>query len=121
MGLGLGPPSGHQSAAPSSTSGVNSLCGKRASRRQYSTVGYWAQQEAGGGPLCVQLLVMPEDGLLVEWDPPLRREIGRNARALGDAVAHCDDSREFLFQALHRLWECVAKAFDDLEQRQVGI
>ncbi len=32
-----------------------------------------------------------------------------------------DDSREFLFQALHRLWECVAKALDDLEQRQVGI
>ena len=22
---------------------------------------------------------------------------------------------------LHRSWECVAKAFDDLEQRQVGI
>jgi hypothetical protein len=24
------------------------------------------------------------DALLVEWDPPLRREIGRDARALGD-------------------------------------
>jgi hypothetical protein len=64
---------------------------------------------------------MPKDTLLVEWDPPLRREIGRYVRALGDAVVHGDDSREFLFKALHRLWECVAKAFDDLEHRQVGI
>jgi len=64
---------------------------------------------------------MPKDTLLVEWEPPLRGEIGRDARTLGDAVVHADDSREFLLQALHRSWECVAKAFDDLEQRQVGI
>src|SRR5271169_2526433 len=61
-----------------------------------ATRGRWAV------PLCVQLRVMPEDALLVEWDPPLRREIGRDARALGDAVVHGDDSRQFLFQALHR-------------------
>ena len=67
------------------------------------------------------LPVMPKDPLLVEWEPPLRGEIGRDERTLGDAVVHGDDSREFLFQALHRHWECVAKAFDDLEQRQVGI
>ena len=50
MGLGLGPPSGHRCAAPSSTSGMNSLCCPRASHRQYSTIANWAQQEAGVGP-----------------------------------------------------------------------
>jgi hypothetical protein len=35
---------------------------------------------------------MPEDALLVEWDPPLRPEIGRDAPALGDALAHGDDA-----------------------------
>jgi len=36
-------------APPSSTSGVNSLCDQSASHRQYSTIAYWAQQEAGVG------------------------------------------------------------------------
>ena len=49
MGLGPGPPSGHRSAAPSSTSGVNSPCAPRASHCQYSTIAYWAQQVAGVG------------------------------------------------------------------------
>ena len=31
---------------------------------------------------------MPKDTLLVEWEPPLRCEIGRDARTLGDAVLH---------------------------------
>jgi hypothetical protein len=49
MGLGPGPPSGRRSAAPSSTSEVNSPCAPRASHCQYSTIAYWAQQVAGVG------------------------------------------------------------------------
>jgi hypothetical protein len=47
--MGLGPPSGDRSAAPSLAGGVRSLCRPRASRRQYSTIARRAQQEAGVG------------------------------------------------------------------------
>src|SRR5216684_1032796 len=49
MGVGLRPPSGDRSAAPSSASGGHSLCCPRASHRPYSTIAYWVQQEAGVG------------------------------------------------------------------------
>src|SRR6516165_11317495 len=108
-GPGLGP---HRAIAPRHhrQAGCTRLAPRRrraASIRDHilgTTRSRWAV------PLCVQLPVMPKDPLLVEWEPPLRDEIGRDARTLGDAVVHADDSREFLLQALHRSWECVAKA-----------
>jgi len=50
MGLGLGSPSGRRSAAPSSKSGGElALPPEGVARRQYSTIAYWAQQQAGVG------------------------------------------------------------------------
>ena len=69
MGLGLGPPSGHRSAAPASISAARSLCRPRAPRRQYSTIARRAQQAAGaaGQP----------------WIPSSRRCWRRSARSTG--------------------------------------
>ena len=51
MGLGQGCPSSYRSVASSPTSEVSSLCCPRTCHRQYSTIAYWAQQEADVGAI----------------------------------------------------------------------
>jgi hypothetical protein len=49
MGLGLGMPSDIGAPRRHRQAGGDSLCGPRASHRQYSTIAYGTQQEAGVG------------------------------------------------------------------------
>src|SRR5437773_1090824 len=73
------------------------------------------------GSLNVQFWIMPEDALLVERDPPLRREIGGNARARSDALVQRDRPGVFRLQLLHRAGKSIAQTRDHLEKRQVRI
>src|SRR5436190_911125 len=73
------------------------------------------------GSLNVQFWIMPEDALLVERDPPLRREIGGNARARSDALVQRDRPGVFRLQPLHRAGKSIAQTRDHLEKRQVRI
>jgi hypothetical protein len=70
---------------------------------RHARFGHDASGAAAG--LNIQLPVIPKYSLLVECNPPLRGEIGGDARALGDPVVQRDNARDRLFQALHRLRE----------------
>src|SRR5882762_3502362 len=73
------------------------------------------------GSLNVEFWIMPEDALLVEGDPSLRREVGRNARARSDALVQRDRPRVFRLQPLHRAGKSIAQTRDHLGKRQVRI
>src|SRR5713101_6938077 len=71
--------------------------------------------------LDVQFWIMPEDAVPVEGDPPLRREVGGEARPRRDAVVQRDRSRVSRLQPLHRAGKSIAQAGDHLEERQVRV
>src|SRR5262249_8213674 len=71
--------------------------------------------------LAVELLEIAVDAPLAERDAALGGEIGRNARALRDALVQDDDARHFALEPLHPLREGVAQALHDLEQREIDI
>src|SRR5438093_12260773 len=73
------------------------------------------------GSLNVELRIMPEDVVLVEGDPPLRREVGGDTRPRRDAVVKCVLPRVLRLQPLHRAGKSIAQACDHLEKRQVRI
>src|SRR5207244_3647776 len=71
--------------------------------------------------LFVQFRITPKDALLVEGNAAVGREISPNVRPRGDAVAQSDQARNLALERLHSLREGIAKAIDDLEQRQIDV
>src|SRR5580698_2195466 len=57
----------------------------------------------------VQFLEKAIDAPLAERNAPLRRQVGFDARAAGDAFAQRDQARHFLLEALHAYWEGIAQ------------
>ena len=83
--------------------------------------GSHAAPDRGDGEVrsVVELGIAAEDAPLVERDAARRREVGREARALGDPIAQREELRDVLRG--ERLRERVAQAFDDLERGEVGV
>src|ERR1700693_3692631 len=88
----------------------------------------WTQSGAGGRMACstlasrpspIQLLEIAVNPPLAERNAPLGREIGRYARAPGDATVQRDQAGYLPLHPLHPPREGVTQALDDLEQRQV--
>src|SRR5262245_28968994 len=69
----------------------------------------------------VELRVVAEDALLVEWNAPFRGEIGCNAWTLGHALRERDQSGDLPLEPFHAIGERVAQACDHLEQGEVDI
>src|SRR5262249_55033768 len=76
---------------------------------------------AGTTGSSIQLLVAPEDALLIEGNAAVAGEIGLDVRPRGDAVVQFDQPRHLAFKRLHVCWKSVAQAGDKLEQREVDI
>src|SRR5258708_13804910 len=73
------------------------------------------------GSLNVKFWIMPEDAVLVEGDPRLRREVGGDARPRRDAVVQRDLPRVFRVQPLHLARNGGTQARDHREDRQVRL
>src|SRR5580692_4192948 len=69
----------------------------------------------------VQFLEVAIDAPLAERNAPLRRQVGIDARSLGDPIAQRNQSRHFLLEAFHAFGEGIAQALDDLEYRQIDV
>src|SRR5262245_13993977 len=69
----------------------------------------------------IQLLVAPEDTLLVEGNAALACEIGLDVRPRRDAVVQLDEMRHLALERLHAIREGIAQPCDELDQREVHI
>src|SRR6266568_5144440 len=63
----------------------------------------------------IQLLVVPEDAVLVERDPPLAVEIGFDVRPRGDAVVQTGEAGNGGLERAHAFGKGIAQPRDDLE------
>src|SRR5207245_309719 len=71
--------------------------------------------------LAIELRVAPKDAVLVEGDPAIRGEIGRDARPGRNAVVQPNDARAFRFEPRHGARKGVAHTRYELKERQIRI
>src|SRR5260221_11942112 len=83
--------------------------------------GFDASHRPGMTKSSIQRLVLPENSVLVERDPPVAGEIGLDVRPRRDAVVQADQSGNLALKRFHAFWKGVAQPLHDLEQRQIDI
>src|ERR1700676_3300567 len=69
----------------------------------------------------VQLWIVSEDAVVVEWDTPRRSEIRGNSRTLRDSRMQPKESRIFPRGLTSRVRERVLEAGDHLKHRKINI
>ena len=89
-------------------------------RRSFGTVVRWAAMRLLSDHL-IELRIVPEDAVLIEWNAPVRLEVCRNPGPFGDTVTQRPSPRAFGRGAVQRARKRIAEPFDDLEQGQIRV